>query len=112
MKFWEAARAVTEGKKVRRVDWDYDVHIHLDELDEYCHDFNKDWIIVTEDPYLDWPEVLKGLQKGKKYRREYWSAFIFMTAGGRICIAVDGNEMPKWHPTIDDFTAKDWIEDK
>ena len=64
MKFWEAIKAMEKGKKVRRVYWEKDVYIHIDNDDILRDNYNTpqdlyyipnddDWEIYEEKKEVD-----------------------------------------------------------
>ena len=70
MKFWEAMKALEEGKKVRKKDWDEWKYLHLNdsncivnEVDMYvCINLihiNDDWEIYNK----DFGEFVKGIEE-------------------------------------------------
>lgn len=114
MKFYEALKALDEGKKVRVKTWhNKNAYVMQDfphAIDnegrpwETAHFFmgesNKqlEWEIYEKPPKpYTFMEVVKGLKEGKRFRRKYWNELLF---GAPPFLSKE------------DFEATDWIEVK
>lgn len=108
MKFWEAMKALEEGKLVKRSDWEYPISLQEAIISIYGKDLIRDWSVYEENQFFDFEDVVKGLCQGKKYKRMRWNSSVFLGPNGQI--AIDGDEDIHW--TIGDFLSNDWIEVK
>lgn len=118
MKFWEAMKALGEGKKVRVKSWPvkrsfiYVNKGHFYGEDGYCRvddvkfdliDFNEEWEIYEEQEktYSFWEMLQETSLKGKKFRRKAW-----INEHNRILKA------DTYVITLEEIQATDWIEVK
>ncbi len=131
MKFWEAMKALQEGKKVRCKDWDNksfydyrpDYFLHSDMLfspGNLCsHQFSDDEILycqweLYEEPRqsISFMEVVQGLKTGKRYKRPLWedgkSFGPTCYCKNHVRINLYGGE--PWDLEIEDLEATDWVE--
>lgn len=124
MKFWEAMKALEEGKRVRCIGWIG--------LNSFCsknltcgEDANRmllhhGWLLEWElyekpEQTLSFAEVVKGLKEGKIFRRKGWSdrdAIIESTSckfypSTKRINNQHGDLCPLW---LEDFEANDWVE--
>ena len=68
MKLWEAMKALEEGKKVRRVDWEPYEYIYIDSYNEVINNYGTsadkeilDNIYMTWEIYKDFNDLLPDL---------------------------------------------------
>lgn len=117
MKFWEAMKAVQEGKTVRFTQWAQGLTLNRDDwmvgqFDEREFD-SDDWEIYEEPkPTFSFMEVVKGLKQGKKFKRPQW--------GKGVSFGLISKDRPDVRVTffgcgnspliLDDFEATDWEE--
>lgn len=118
MKFWEAMKALEEGKKVKRNDLHEDRFLSKDAITgtEYEIDITTEWELKN----LSFAEVVLGLKEGKErwYMRKEWVGMhiqYWPPDAERNCnggIVVFGNDMILNHVffNCEDFEATDWIE--
>lgn len=121
MKFWEAMKAIEEGKKVRLIDRSVDSSIYSEDNISYAlAECSARWIDILihyewelyEKPQKTYTfmEVIRGLKEGKKFKRPTWKETNFFWSNHSILV----NELNEiGHFLIfDDFEATDWIEVK
>lgn len=111
MKFWEAVKALEEGKKVRIKDWPLDKYIQSDATVGLFWALGREWELYEEPVQLySFIDVVKGMRNGKKYRRQHlWiSGEYIQQCAGRI---IDENGQCT-ELLLEDYEAKDWIEVK
>lgn len=111
MKFWEAMKALEEGKKVRNINWDKEGFIYLDEY-SVCDENNFDVDDSVIDGYFvtsEWEiykepvktytflEMIEQVKFGKSAYRKDWLVT-------RRAISKDVGDF-----SIEDTEAKDWI---
>lgn len=116
MKFWEAMKALEEGKKVRMLSWPSTSYISNTENTtglQGCllisNGWNKIWEIYEEpQKTYTFMEVVKGLKEGKRFRRKDWnnSASFYMVSGELY--AYDKDKYIKFG--LQEYEADDWIE--
>lgn len=125
MKFWQAMKALEEGKMVRSCN-DPEGHYVFKTIDqviliaaEKSYDKStsplgsmilQDWELYEEpEKELTFAEVIKGLKKWKRFRRKSWPNIdycIHVTAIG-IC---ESYTSKAWFAYPEDFEATDWVE--
>ena len=118
MKFWQAMKALEEGKTVKCLDWDEIIPSKEEESVPLgvCK-VSIDWMQLIdtkwelyEEPVqlLSFSDVVKGLKEGKKFGREIWSngPYILLKHG---YIHWDCEGDPVSLP-IKDLEANDWVE--
>lgn len=120
MKFWEAMKALEEGKKVRIKIWNSGEYCHIDGCNIGLGFFESMTGITTRNAInLEWEfyeepvktytfqEIIPFLREGKRVKRSSWNnfeyilemevdGFIFNTRSGLILL-------------IEDLEADDWI---
>ena len=105
MKFWEAMKALQEGKIVRKKGDCYPNYPQCMER-AYEEGMKADWEIYEKT--VDFFTVLKGLQIGKKFtrieNRSYFSVTIHER--GFVC----WNDCKEHPVTVQDIQADDWVE--
>lgn len=134
MKFWEAMKAIQEGKTVRFTQWAQGLTLNRDDwmvgqFDEREFD-SDDWEVYEEPkPTLSFMEVVKGLKEGKRFWRPSFGEGDYIgrlkasnpvlhkgdnIARWQECNLVVMNPGKNcsctWNPTIEDFEATDWEE--
>ena len=112
MKFWEAMKALEEGKRVRKKNWNKQSWI--DRNSSHCGQTYEiplppsgdEWELYEEpERTLSFLEVVAGLKEGKKFRRMSWhSEFIVKIEPMTGFILFSQPIFPQ------DFLANDWIE--
>lgn len=123
MKFWEACKAMHEGKKIRCTLWpNKNQHLSLEDVDGareafqewtvsayWAEDMNSPWEIY-EGPKLSFAEIVKGLKEGKVFKREKWpeDMYLYENEYKHVRIKPYGGE--PWYLKIEDFEATDWQE--
>ncbi len=133
MKFWEAMKAVHEGKSIRRTDWrgsgrvyfNKDIYLGLcHETDEslgdyFMHstDFISGWEIYEQpEKTFSFMDAMKLVEDGKKVKRLGWNSIPFIKRFGTsigiksgVLLDPEGNQVAL---TLDDFNELDWVEVK
>lgn len=116
MKFWEAMKALEEGKKVRKSEWDPKYYLVKDKnsgniVDEEnnlhadCKQYD-DWELYEEPvKQYNFLEAVHLMKKGNVMRRECWRTG-FIHSDGLIFKEKIHN---KFQPIVDDIVAKDWV---
>lgn len=110
MKFWEAMKAMEEGSRVRAKSWQPQCFIALSQHTQsqamgllYWTDAKDEWEFFQE-PETTFPNVIKGLLRGKKFKRKDW------------VLGYISNEDGLFNHTnavlLEDFLANDWVEVK
>lgn len=135
MKFWEAMKALQEGKKVRCPDWEFGHYISSDGDQDGLHwqrsfDWTRfsttnDWELYEEPVQtFSFAEVVKGLREGKKFRRKNWKDVICLFTFEKDLEGeqIDLDDLVGWENqsgeemdfifSIGDLLATDWIEVK
>src|SRR5260221_12992703 len=89
MKFWEAMKALQEGKKVRGNTWNKDEY--LDPLDTFeiftfYEYLQLDWEIYDDTPKLNFQQVIEGLKQGKKFKRVNWEKDCYIKQNNGLSI--------------------------
>lgn len=117
MKFWEAMKALEEGKKVRKKRWEKDAFLptrrNLDGSEWIILatiGLNEDWELYEEpEQTYSFMEVVKGLKEGKEFRRKSWPNKEYS-----IKLFVPGIMNSKTASACylypEDFEASDWVE--
>lgn len=116
MKFWEAMKALDEGKRVREKDWGVGAYwsfkssgsIYATITDIFVLS-STEWELYEEpEKTLAFAEVVKGLKEGKIFKRKSWPSKINPICMGELSHSVvcDGLFI------IEDFEANDWVEVK
>ncbi len=122
MKFWEAMKALEEGKKIRCKEWPSNVWdskygtngSHLLSLDVYS---SHEWELYEEPLVtLSFAEVVIRLKEGKKFRRLSWNKGFYIHISRMkndlvYCFTNEGTQYV-YIMTIGDIDATDWIEMK
>ncbi len=115
MKFWEAMKALEEGKKVRCCLWseslfiDESMRFELWLLDNHEPFHDKEWELHEEPVHMiSFQDVIKGMREGKRFKRERWTSdlaifIIGMEIYPRSKFGIKTLQM-------EDFEAIDWIE--
>lgn len=115
MRFSDAMAFLEDGEKIRRKDWGKNSWISRKECacegsDCYLYFMRDDnylieWELYDDTPKLSFPEVLKGLKEGKKFRRINRKILIVLSQNGQdIAFSASGSQ----HLMIEDFEALDW----
>lgn len=134
MKFWEALKAIEEGKKVRAETWYKSEYISLDEeMDVVTHlgciyhptlsnaFLSLEWKIYKEpQKTYTFTEVIQGLKEGKKFKRKDWRGHWELRNDGQVICGgfkeedeEDEEEIQESVYLCTSFTdATDWIEVK
>lgn len=91
MKFWEAMKALEEGKKVRGKSWDQDLWADSDSTRIYftfSSASKEEWEIYAEpEKMYSFMEAIEGMGKRKKFRRySLWNEDEYITQRGGILI--------------------------
>lgn len=107
MKFWEAMKALEEGKKVYAKNAGFSRGM-------LAVDFGilskLEWVIHEEpEKTYSFREVVKGLKEGKKFKRKGWEEFDDISLNGNEVIR---DTLETYHAFFNDFEATDWIEVK
>lgn len=114
MKFWEIMRAFDEGKKVRCKDWKPNHFISRIRWFKYeinIEEIVSDWELYEEPvQLLSFTDVVKGLNKRKKFRRKVWEFDSFITQRGGA-IVNEANDIGNFL-LLEDYEATDWVEVK
>lgn len=130
MKFWEAMKALEEGKKVRPRDYPSSYYVYVGPRNNLCvhspqGDFDKadcplnrvyidEWELYEEpEKTYTFMEVVKGLREGKSFVRagrdvpDAISSHHKRWPGSYIFTALEPS-----HFTLEDLEATDWVEVK
>jgi hypothetical protein len=115
MRFWEAMKAIEEGKKVRQVDWEKEDYIYIlnftirNESHEYGNihidyrGIEKEWELYQEPvKTYTFQEIIPFLKEGKKVKRKnsHMCECLYLDVDGDLCHSF---------PKIEDLEATDWI---
>lgn len=119
MKFWEAMKALEEGKKVRCAQWPNNCYDSQsgNNVPYSCYSLShwsqESWELYEEpELLLTFAEVVKGLKEGKRFRRERWVPIAYIVAGSwpsRAVLLCEGSPI---NLALEDFEACDWVEVK
>lgn len=122
MKFWEAMRALEEGKKVYCTTWKCGYICKSENYQwKVCSlaaDIDEEWELYEEpEKLLTFSEVVKGLKEGKRFRRKGWVGqphlWIMLEDrenSERFLIFECGLTSNIYKFTMFDFEATDWVE--
>ena len=115
MKFWEAMKAVEEGKNVRCKEWKemesmwlHSAIVGKKRLDNLWSFINKEWEVCDETKYVGIQEVVEGLKSEKKFSRKTWE---ITRHDYRPSLKFLGGSSENIL-SIEDFFATDWYEVK
>jgi hypothetical protein len=122
MKFWEAMKALQEGKKVRSISW-IGRRAHMDKTSfaedmsgvpaNQLQNYLDDELELYKEPQKthSFSEVVKGLKEGKKFKRKEWGDWFLAYSHTTY---LEGKGIPHCFTpfTMEDFEATDWIEVK
>lgn len=116
MKFWEAMKALEEGKKIRCKTWKKGAYecIETSKLPRCISTLELhteyEWELYEEpEKTYTFQEVIKGLKEGRKYRRPHHKQSLILQPTSFVDFDTGSHE---WLPTIMDLEANDWIEQK
>lgn len=120
MKFWEAMKALDEGKMVRAECFCenqaleiFEGEVGYKEGSGSCNIFsvfNEEWEIYEEPKScLTFGEVVAGLKEGKKFRRPSWDNFEEIGLYGKSILR---GTLRDYCPIVEDFEANDWEQVK
>jgi hypothetical protein len=120
MKFWEAMKAMEEGKKVRCTCWAKDSYVDQGSLTQgevfsIGLLMNEKWELYEETlTFLSFAQVMQGLKEGRKFRRKSWKGNIYIGWHNvsEFWSAGKGNHFSILVPTMDLFVSSDWEEVK
>lgn len=114
MKFWEAMKALEEGKKVRASNWEKEVWIDKDSdqtgLPMILNLFAlHEWELYEEpEKTYSFMEVVQGLREGRKFvRKGHASDLALFVMGFEI---YPRSKFGIQNMRMEDFEATDWIE--
>ena len=122
MKFWEAMKALSEGKKVRIITWEpNDKWVCNEGMTGWLYQAARDrdcneWEIYEEPvKTFSFMEMVDHFEKYKmqgKFKRPHWEdgKFFFVDAYNHARINFYGGE--PWYTFVDDIRATDWIQVK
>ena len=114
MKFWEAMKAVEEGKSVIREDLLPKDFLCPDNLknSEYEMDFSCDWKVYHEgNALMSFVSARKLMEAGKRLKRQFWSHSIYSSVSGMIRISSPPFlQYPEYPLSFPDMDAHEWIE--
>jgi len=111
MKFWEAMKALDEGKHVRCKEWEERERtalVGIKILDNLWSFINKEWEVCDETKYVGIQEVVEGLKSEKKFSRKTWE---ITRHDYRPSLKFLGGSSENIL-SIEDFFATDWYEVK
>jgi hypothetical protein len=126
MKFWEAIKALEEGKKIRRTYWPKSEYHYLwsETNRAICEttlpaniarlNLLNSWLSDEWELYQDpvqlctFAEVIKGLREGKSYKRHGWETDCAIRCKHPHCFVTNEKEAENF--TLEDFEANDWVE--
>lgn len=121
MKFWEAMKALEEGKTVKKDSWSCGAHIHkgclspCTQTDVLLSCVGSEWELYEEpEKPISFAEVVKGLKEGKRFKRTHWDeVYIYHSAPKRgELMVMDSEDNVGARFVIEDFEATDWVEVK
>lgn len=120
MKFWEAMKALEEGKKVclwKLPSYKFDsvkrmiLEFTNRDGDTVAELFNSGWELFEEpEQLLSFADVVKGLREGKRFRRKAWVNEFAAISGDRIVESEEEGTEFLITMRIKDFEADDWVE--
>jgi hypothetical protein len=121
MKFWEAMKALEEGKKVRQPHWLSGTYIHIQ--DHYITQDSgntaptvfhiraiMDGWELYEEPGHDWAWAKEQLRRFNYVQRKSWNSMsiFYHHTNDLIYMEMDGTERP-YVTDLDDQDATDWV---
>jgi hypothetical protein len=111
MKFWEAMKALDEGKKVRLKKWILD--IYLDKYAAYSfifpYDCSDEWELYEEPvKTYSFSEIFPFLKEGKQCKRKNSPSCLFIR-DGRLVQEDDRVIFHCIYISLEDLEATDWI---
>lgn len=121
MKFWEAMKALEEGKRVRYTGWGnsrcYITHsIHTSLIHQVnVREMGGEWELYEEpEKTYSFMEVVRGLREGKAYKRKGWDDHTrpFSWDAPMRSPMRYTERTEKHFFSLNDFEATDWVEVK
>jgi len=115
MKFWEAMKKLEEGNKIKNKNLGNPMALGILKS-VFCVLFRDDWEVDEESvQLLSFQDVVKGLMKGKRFKRLAWKDNI----GIEVVIEKDTETwIRSWNGRettyfrVEDLEATDWVEVK
>lgn len=111
MKFWEAMKALEEGKRIRPKGWDRELGLHIQK--DFKHWIDTEWELYEEPQQtFSFMEMIAKLKEGKRFRRKVWDAEDSLELHSSGTVDFSSTLCYTWDPSLSDFEATDWIEVK
>lgn len=114
MKFWEAMKALEEGKRVRCKKWD-SRHFWENGNDHVMmartKDTREEWELYEDsEQTFSFTEVVKGLKEGRVFKRKFWKGTYLQSDMIGIFRETEGGNSMNYFLEHQDFEATDWVE--
>lgn len=118
MKFWEAMKALEEGKTVRNINWTSRLDGSPERIDKTGFnldetDFDGEWEIYEGVPEMySFPQIIRGFREGKGYKRKAWDDEDVISCNIRYPDCFVANSAEAVNFCLADLEATDWVEVK